>query len=85
VTTGSDRARHGTSGGVPKSSTGWRSDPFFFDTLGALDDIEIQRHGLSSRHCKERSASIVESSCRTPSWVRRKVGLWAALYDRRGG
>jgi hypothetical protein len=60
---------------------GWRSDPFFFDTLGALNDMTFT--GTDFFTGKDVCSIVLE----VPSldWGRGKVGLWARTLGWVGG
>src|SRR5439155_15373537 len=60
---------------------GWRSDPFFFDTLGALDDMRFT--GTDFFAGKDVCSIVIEVP--NTALGSRKVGLWARTVDGAGG
>src|SRR5712691_3729328 len=79
VSTGRD-ARVTESGGY-RFFAGWRSDPFFFDTRGALNDLQFT--GDDFFIDKDVCSIVLEmpNSALGP----KPVGLWARTLDGAGG
>jgi Domain of unknown function (DUF4331) len=79
VSTGRD-ARVTESGGY-RFFAGWRSDPFFFDTRGALNDLQFT--GDDFFIDKDVCSIVLE----IPNWALgpTRVGLWARTLDGAGG
>ena len=71
VSTG--RNAHVTEAGSYRFFAGWRSDPFFFDTLGALNNLQFTGNDFFAG--KDVCSIVLE----VPNSVlgRRRVGLWA--------
>src|SRR5712691_5584224 len=79
VSTGRD-ARVTEAGGY-RFFAGWRSDPFFFDTRGALNDLQFT--GDDFFIDKDVCSIVLEmpNSALGP----KRVGLWARTLDGAGG
>jgi hypothetical protein len=79
VSTGGD-ARVTEAGGY-RFFAGWRSDPFFFDTRGALNDLQFT--GDDFFIDKDVCSIVLEmpNSALGP----KRVGLWARTLDGAGG
>jgi hypothetical protein len=60
---------------------GWRSDPFFFDTLGALDDMRF----TGTDFFAEGDVCSIVLELPNAALGRKQVGLWARTVDGRGG
>jgi hypothetical protein len=60
---------------------GWRSDPFFFDTLGALDNMKFTGKDFFAE------ADVCSIVLEVPASVlgKGKIGIWARVVDGRGG
>ena len=70
-----------TASGEYRLFAGWRSDPFFFDTLGALDDMKFT--GTDFFTGKDVCSIVIEVP--NAALGDRKVGLWARTVDGAGG
>src|SRR6267154_927078 len=70
-----------TEAGRYRFFAGWRSDPFFFDTRGALNDLQFT--GDDFFIDKDVCSIVLEmpNSALGP----RRVGLWARTLDGAGG
>src|SRR6266404_5897954 len=79
VSTGRD-ARVTEAGGY-RFFAGWRSDPFFFDTRGALNDLQFTGDDFFIE--KDVCSIVLEmpNSALGP----KRVGLWARRLDGAGG
>ena len=79
VSTGRD-ARVTAAGGY-RFFAGWRSDPFFFDTRGALNDLQFTGDDFFIE--KDVCSIVLEmpNSALGPG----RVGLWARTLDGAGG
>lgn len=60
---------------------GWRSDPFFFDTLGALNNMQFTGTDFFAE--RDVCSIVLE----IPNWALggKKLGLWARTVDGAGG
>lgn len=76
-----DRDARVTEAGGYRFFAGWRSDPFFFDTRGALNDLQFT--GDDFFIDKDVCSIVLEvpSSALGP----KRVGLWARTLDGAGG
>jgi len=79
VSTGLD-ARMTEAGGY-RFFAGWRSDPFFFDTWGALNDLQFTGDDF---FIDKDVCSIVLEMPNSALGLKR-VGLWARTLDGAGG
>jgi len=70
-----------TASGEYRLFAGWRSDPFFFDTLGALDDMKFT--GTDFFTGKDVCSIVIELP--NAALGPKKVGLWARTVDGAGG
>jgi hypothetical protein len=72
---------HVTEGGAYRFFAGWRSDPFFFDTLGALNNLQFT--GVDYFVDKDVCSIVLEvpNSVLGPG----KMGLWARTLDGASG
>ena len=70
-----------TDAGGYRFFAGWRSDPFFFDTLGALNNLQFT--GADFFADKDVCSIVLEvpNSILGPE----RVGLWARTLDGAGG
>src|SRR6476620_10502112 len=70
-----------TEAGAYRFFAGWRSDPFFFDTLGALNNLQFT--GDDFFVDKDVCSIVLE----VPNTVLgpKRVGLWARTLDGAGG
>ena len=79
VSTGRD-ARVTAAGGY-RFFAGWRSDPFFFDTRGALNDLQFT--GDDFFIDKDVCSIVLEMP--NSALGSKRVGLWARTLDSAGG
>jgi hypothetical protein len=72
---------HVTDAGDYRFFAGWRSDPFFFDTLGALNNLQFT--GVDYFAGKDVCSIVLEvpNSALGPN----KMGLWARTLDVTSG
>jgi hypothetical protein len=70
-----------TEAGAYRFFAGWRSDPFFFDTLGALNNLQFTGDDFFAD--KDVCSIVLEvpNSILGPE----RVGLWARTLDGAGG
>src|SRR6476661_6528082 len=70
-----------TQAGDYRFFTGWRSDPFFFDTMGALNNLQFTGDDFFAD--KDVCSIVLEvpNSILGPE----RVGLWARTLDGAGG
>jgi len=79
VSTGRDA--HATEAGRYRFFAGWRSDPFFFDTRGALNDLQFT--GDDFFIDKDVCSIVLEMP--NSALGLKPVGLWARTLDGTGG
>jgi len=60
---------------------GWRSDPFFFDTLGALNNLQFTGDDFFAEKDVCSIALEVPNSALSP----KKMGIWARTLDGASG
>src|ERR1700720_167933 len=70
-----------TEAGRYRFFAGWRSDPFFFDTLGALNDLQFT--GDDFFIDKDVCSIVLEMP--NSALGSKRVGLWARTLDGAGG
>src|ERR1700722_16603619 len=70
-----------TEAGCYRFFAGWRSDPFFFDTLGALNDLQFT--GDDFFIDKDVCSIVLEMP--NSALGSKPVGLWARTLDGAGG
>jgi len=75
------RAARVTEAGRYRFFAGWRSDPFFFDTRGALNDLQFTGDDF---FIDKDVCSIVLELPNSALGLKR-VGLWARTVDGAGG
>jgi Domain of unknown function (DUF4331) len=70
-----------TEAGDHRFFAGWRSDPFFFDTLGALNNLQFTGDDFFAD--KDVCSIVLEvpNSALAP----KRLGLWARTLDGAGG
>ncbi len=70
-----------TEAGGYRFFVGWRSDPFFFDTLGALNNLQFTGHDYFA------DANVCTIALEVPNAALggKRVGLWARTVDGTGG
>jgi hypothetical protein len=75
------REAHVTEAGDYRFFAGWRSDPFFFDTLGALNNLQFT--GDDSFADEDVCSIVLE----VPSFAlgNKRLGLWHRTVDGAGG
>lgn len=76
-----DREAQVTKGGDYRFFAGWRSDPFFFDVQGALNNFQFTGNDFFA------DKNVCSIALEVPNAVlgRKKVGLWARTLVRAGG
>jgi hypothetical protein len=79
VSTG--RGARVTAAGRYRFFAGWRSDPFFFDTRGALNDLQFT--GDDFFIDKDVCSIVLEVP--NSSFRAKRVGIWARTLDGGGG
>ena len=73
------RDAHVTAAGDYRFFAGWRSDPFFFDTLGALNNLQFT--GVDFFADKDVCSIVLEVP--NSALGSKKIGLWASHAGRR--
>ena len=75
------REAHVTAAGDYRFFAGWRSDPFFFDTMGALNNLQFTGDDFFTD--KDVCSIVLE----VPNYAlgSGKVGLWHRTVDGAGG
>jgi hypothetical protein len=70
-----------TEAGDYRFFAGWRSDPFFFDTQGAVNNLQFTGHDFFA------DANVCAIVLEVPNAAlgAKKVGLWARTLDGAGG
>ena len=70
-----------TEAGDYRFFAGWRSDPFFFDTQGAVNNLQFTGHDFFA------DANVCAIVLEVPNAAlgAKKVGLWARTLDGEGG
>src|SRR4029077_15493233 len=79
VSTGRD-ARVTAAGGY-RFFAGWRSDPFFFDTQGALNDLQFTGDDFFA----DKDVCSIAVEAPNSELGRQNMGLWARTLDDVGG
>ena len=79
VSTGLDA--HVTEAGDYRFFAGWRSEPFFFDTQGALNDLQFTGNDFFA------NGDVCSIVLELPNSAlgRGSIGLWARTVDRQDG
>jgi hypothetical protein len=72
---------HATQSGEYRLFAGWRSDPFFFDTLGALNDMQFT--GTDFFAGKDVCSIVLEVP--NTALGNGRMNLWARTVDGRDG
>jgi hypothetical protein len=70
-----------TEAGGYRFFAGWRSDPFFFDTQGALDNMQF----TGTDFFAEGDVCSIVLEVPDAALGSKKIGLWARTVDGRGG
>jgi hypothetical protein len=70
-----------TEAGEYRFFAGWRSDPFFFDTLGALNDLKFTGDDFFTG--KDVCSIVLEVP--HSAFGSKKIGLWSRTLDNVGG
>jgi hypothetical protein len=76
-----DREAHVTDAGDYRFFAGWRSDPFFFDVEGALNNLQFTGNDFFAD--KDICSIAIEFS--NSALGAGKVGLWARTLANQGG
>ena len=79
VSTG--REAHVTDAGDYRFFAGWRSDPFFFDVQGALNNLQFTGNDFFS----DKDVCSIALELPNSALGTGKVGLWARTLANRGG
>ena len=79
VSTG--REAHVTEAGDYRFFAGWRSDPFFFDTLGALNNLQF----TGDDYFAEKDVCSIVLEVPNSALGPGKAGLWARTLDGTSG
>jgi hypothetical protein len=75
------REAHIASAGEYRLFAGWRSDPFFFDPLGAINGFQFS----GSDFFADKDICSIVLELPNSSLGASEVGLWARTVDRVGG
>jgi hypothetical protein len=70
-----------TEAGDYRFFAGWRSDPFFFDTLGAINDL----HFTGTDFFVDKDVCSIVIELPNPALGNTKVGLWHRTVDGASG
>jgi hypothetical protein len=70
-----------TEAGGYRLFAGWRSDPFFFDVLGVLDDFKFTQQDFFA----DKDVCSIVLEIPNASLAPGKVGIWARTVDGTGG
>jgi Domain of unknown function (DUF4331) len=76
-----DRDARITEAGDHRFFAGWRSDPFFFDPVGALNNFQFSGHDFFTN--KDVCSIVLEVP--NSALGRKAVGIWARTLDGAGG
>ncbi len=75
------REAHVTEGGDYRFFAGWRSDPFFFDTLGALNNLQF----TGDDYFADKDVCSIVLEVPNSALSLKKMGLWARTLDGASG
>lgn len=81
ATVSTAREAHVTEGGDYRFFAGWRSDPFFFDTLGALNNLQF----TGADYFTDKDVCSIVLEVPNSALSLKKMGLWARTLDGAGG
>jgi len=70
-----------TDAGDYRFFAGWRSDPFFFDTQGALNDLKFTGDDFFA----DKNVCSITLEVPNSALGRQNLGLWARTLDGTGG
>jgi hypothetical protein len=70
-----------TEAGCYRFFAGWRSDPFFFDTLGALNDLQFTGDDFFI----DKDVCSIALEMPNSALGSKPIGLWARTLDGAGG
>jgi hypothetical protein len=76
-----DRDARVTEAGGCRFFAGWRSDPFFFDTRGALNDLQFTGDDFFI----DKDVCSIALEIPNSALGSKRVGLWARTLDGAGG
>jgi Domain of unknown function (DUF4331) len=76
-----DREARVTDAGDHRFFAGWRSDPFFFDPLGALNNFQFSGHDFFT----DKDVCSIVLEVPNAALGPKAVGLWARTLDGAGG
>jgi hypothetical protein len=75
------RRAEGAEAGDYRFFAGWRSDPFFFDTQGAVNNLQFTGHDFFA----DANVCAIVLEVPNAALAAKKVGLWARTLDGAGG
>jgi Domain of unknown function (DUF4331) len=75
------REAHVTEAGDYRFFAGWRSDPFFFDTLGALNNLQF----TGDDYFADKDVCSIVLEVPNSALGPKKMGLWARTLDGASG
>ena len=75
------REAHVTSAGDYRFFAGWRSDPFFFDTMGALNNLQFTGDDFFA----DKDVCSIVLEVPNSALGSGKIGLWHRTVDGAGG
>jgi hypothetical protein len=70
-----------TQGADHRFFAGWRSDPFFFDTLGALNNLQF----TGSDFFTDKNVCSIVIEAPNSAFGSKPIGVWARTLDRVNG
>jgi Domain of unknown function (DUF4331) len=76
-----DRNARITEAGDHRFFAGWRSDPFFFDPVGALNNFQFSGHDFFT----DKDVCSIVLEVPNSALGRKAVGLWARTLDGASG
>ncbi len=79
VSSGADA--HVTEAGDFRFFAGWRSDPFFFDVLGALNNLQFTGNDFFT----DKDVCSIVMEVPNSALGHKKMGLWSRTIDGAGG
>jgi hypothetical protein len=81
ATVSTAREAHVTEGGDYRFFAGWRSDPFFFDTMGALNNLQF----TGDDYFADKDVCSIVLEVPNSALGPKKMRLWARTVDGEGG
>jgi hypothetical protein len=76
-----EREAHVTEAGDYRFFAGWRSDPFFFDTMGALNNLQFTGEDFFT----DKDVCSIVLEVPNSALGSGKIGLWHRTVDGSGG